>query len=324
MLKHLYGGIGSILMLHRVTDGLSGPRIAACRNLLETTPRALEETIHHLRSLHYVFVDLDEVEDILKHPRRGPKFVAITVDDGYRDTYEVTYPMLTEMGIPFTVYVTTGVPDKTLIPWSNLLEQRLAEDNFIEYDFNGTRYSHIVEDQAQRETAFWSIVSLIEELAPSDRDNLLYGMFGEQTINDAIGATALSWDQIEEMARNPLVTIGAHTVNHPNLGIMERGLALNELYEAKRQIESRVKMPVRHCAYPFGSSTACGDREFKLAREVGYQTATTTRLANIFPEHKDGLLCLPRVYGANEEELNLALTGSVSAFRYRGRRVITA
>ena len=324
LLRFVYGGIGSIIMLHRVTEGLPGPRIEECRRLMEISPGALEKIIFHMRKLHYTFINMDEVVDILKHNRRAPKFAVITIDDGFRDTYDTVFPMLTQMGVPFTLYLTTGVPDKTVIPWAYLLEQRLLNNDSIHFDFNNKRYGYEMRDESQRERVFWSILMLFEDLLPDERNALFLQLFGEDAIREKVDELAISWEQLEEMSKNSLVTIGSHTVNHPKLSMLDRASARREMADAKALIESHLKTTVQHFSYPFGSNSCSGAREFQLAREVGYKTATTTRLANIFPAHKSGLHCLPRVYGANIWELELALTGSISAFRYRGKRGVMA
>ena len=45
------------------------------------------------------------LDDAVHHPRRG---VALTFDDGYRDTYTTAFPLLAERSLTATVYVVTG------------------------------------------------------------------------------------------------------------------------------------------------------------------------------------------------------------------------
>lgn len=322
LLKPVYGGIGSILMLHRITDGFPGPRIDRCRRLLEMSPRGLDRTITDLRKRGYTFVSLDEVHDILRRPRKVSRFAAVTIDDGYVDTYKTAFPLLTAAGVPFTLYLTTGIPDKTVIPWTYLLERHLCHKKRITFEHGSHHCDYLLHDQVQRESAFWDIRSLFENLSVDDIGRLSRDLFGEDEVGRMIDELSISWKEIEEMSQHSLVTIGAHTINHPNLRNIDREEAREELIGAKNIIESRLNTGVCHCSFPFGSEACCGDREFELARECGFDTATTTRLANLFPEHGNGLHSLPRIYGADSHELNQALSGIVSAFRYRGQRVV--
>jgi peptidoglycan/xylan/chitin deacetylase (PgdA/CDA1 family) len=51
----------------------------------------------------------------------------------------------------------------------------------------------------------------------------------------------------------------------------------------------------RHLAYPVGDRSAAGPREFKIAAELGYKTAVTTRPGVIFSGHAEHLTALPRI-----------------------------
>ncbi len=69
-----------------------------------------------------------------------------------------------------------------------------------------------------------------------------------------------------------------------------------------------------HLAYPYGSAEAAGAREFRLAKELGYRTAVTTRKGLVYAEHGEHLTALPRVSlnGDYQDEryLRVFLTGA--------------
>jgi hypothetical protein len=61
------------------------------------------------------------------------------------------------------------------------------------------------------------------------------------------------------------------------------------------QLESIADREVRHFAYPFGDAMSCGARDFRLAQAAGFETAVTTRIGNLFPDHLQHRWCLPRL-----------------------------
>ena len=85
-----------------------------------------------------------------------------------------------------------------------------------------------------------------------------FQQFNELTssvINDGINinssyqnSLALSWDQIIELAKHPLCTIGGHTVNHLSLKNQSEEDALNEISINKQEIEDHIKQPITHFA----------------------------------------------------------------------------
>lgn len=106
--------MGRILMLHRVVEQRSEDN----NRELEVTPQFLEQTIKDYKQQGYRFVSIDDITDLSPLTfHLSPKFVCLTFDDGYRDTFDIAYPILKKHNIPFAVYVTTGFVDKTAKMW---------------------------------------------------------------------------------------------------------------------------------------------------------------------------------------------------------------
>jgi peptidoglycan/xylan/chitin deacetylase (PgdA/CDA1 family) len=105
----------------------------------------------------------------------------------------------------------------------------------------------------------------------------------------------MGWDELGTLASDPLVTIGAHTVNHPILAKLDDKAVAAELSLCRDVIASALGVTPTHLAYPVGDPTAAGSREFRIARELGYKTAVTTRPGAIFRQHAEHLTALPRI-----------------------------
>jgi len=68
-----------------------------------------------------------------------------------------------------------------------------------------------------------------------------------------------------------------------------------ELNMGRAVIEAALGRAPDHLAYPFGDPSTAGAREFRIAAELGYKTAVTTRPGVLFAEHADHLTALPRI-----------------------------
>ncbi len=79
------------------------------------------------------------------------------------------------------------------------------------------------------------------------------------------------------------MTIGAHSLNHPRLRLLPEDAARHEMAESKARLEAEFGKPVTHFAYPVGDPTSAGRREFRLAQDIGFATAVTTRPGVLFP-----------------------------------------
>ena len=105
----------------------------------------------------------------------------------------------------------------------------------------------------------------------------------------------MSWSELANLAADPLVTIGAHTVNHPMLAKLAKETVRSEMDLSRSVIEAALAVRPQHLSYPFGDRSSAGIREFEIAAELGFKTAVTTRPGVLFPEHSQRMTALPRI-----------------------------
>jgi peptidoglycan/xylan/chitin deacetylase (PgdA/CDA1 family) len=103
----------------------------------------------------------------------------------------------------------------------------------------------------------------------------------------------LTWDEIGEMHALGM-TIGSHTMTHPNLPSAGSAAARRELIESKAFLEARIDSPVTMFSYPNGGAERYLTPEIKvLVREAGYEAATTSR--NAFAGRDSDIYALERI-----------------------------
>jgi peptidoglycan/xylan/chitin deacetylase (PgdA/CDA1 family) len=85
-------------------------RVSPDRDLLAVSPELFRRQLELALEWQLVPLSLSEVIDRLDGPIDG-RYFAVTFDDGYRDVLENAVPILRELEIPATVFVSTGVVD---------------------------------------------------------------------------------------------------------------------------------------------------------------------------------------------------------------------
>jgi peptidoglycan/xylan/chitin deacetylase (PgdA/CDA1 family) len=296
MLRPMLGGAGAILMLHHVRPARH-ERFQPNR-LLEVTPKFFERVIKRLRRSKVDLISLDEMHRRLvvgEFPRR---FVCITFDDGYRDNHEFAYPILREYEVPFTIYVATSFADRLGELWWLALEAVVAQNELIGIRIDGTDRWFEARDVPEKRAVYDHIYAWLRQLPTEDA---LRRVMRELTMRHRVDMAAfcdlcMDWRQLAAMAADPLVTIGAQTVNHPILAKVDDKTVRAELENSRSVIEAALGVRPRHLAYPMGDGSAAGPREFKIAAELGFSTAVTTRPGVIFPQHARHLTALPRIW----------------------------
>ncbi len=83
-------------------------RFGARATKLNVTPQAFEQQMEFLARNGYTVIPLERLQRFLAGKEALPaKSVAITIDDGYRSTFEIAYPVLKKFGFPATVFLYT-------------------------------------------------------------------------------------------------------------------------------------------------------------------------------------------------------------------------
>jgi len=82
----------------------------------------------------------------------------------------------------------------------------------------------------------------------------------------------LSWEEAGEMADRGIF-FGAHGITHLRLKALTSEDLKREIAGSKKEIEMRLKKPVRFFSYPYGTYEDFGEREKVAVREAGYEVA---------------------------------------------------
>ena len=117
--------------------------------------------------------------------------------------------------------------------------------------------------------------------------------------------------------KNSLITIGAHTHNHPNLKILNKDEAIDDICKCTKILENLLKHKIKHFAYPYGGMDQADTREYDIIKNLNFNSAVTDR---VYPIKDDNLFSLPRIgigKNANEKEIYNHLTGFYNlAFKF--------
>lgn len=208
----------------------------------------------------------------------------ITFDDGWRDNYEIAFPILRKHGLPATVFLTTDFIGTSHVFWHTelmylLLHGELSNETRNRSLSKGLPASvrcHLMRlakmtrppcardvnpvIEAVKKTCDQAMShELVKDLA--EKMGLRRPLFPNRRV-------FLDWDQTREMAAAG-IEIGSHGCSHLILTQLEVHEAEEELVRSKAQIEASVGQVVQHFAFPDG---AANSDLLTLARKAGYRT----------------------------------------------------
>ncbi len=205
-----------------------------------------EEFETHMAYLKKKF-EIISPSDILANRFSSSKInVVITFDDGFMNNFLVAFPILKKYSVKATFFLTTSFISKKSVPWFLKLS---AEEKIKARDLEYAEFSKKVRDS-----------SLFD-----DKD-----FFG-----DTSGVFyPMGWDEVKELAREDIVTIGSHASSHIPLTKLPDKAAEKELRSSKEEIEQNIKKEISSVSYPHGYTDK---RIARLAEKCGYKIGITTR-----------------------------------------------
>ena len=114
---------------------------------MEVTRADFEAQLRYLRDHNYAIIPLNRLREFLDGAAELPaKAVVLTIDDGYRSTYTVAYPLLQKYAAPASLFVYSDfVGSGEALTWSQVTE--LANSSLIDIQAHSKTHA----DMSQRE-----------------------------------------------------------------------------------------------------------------------------------------------------------------------------
>lgn len=111
----------------------------------------------------------------------------------------------------------------------------------------------------------------------------------ESRMGPHVNQKLLNWSELREIA-SAGIGIGAHTVSHENLALLTDEKVIREMRDSRAEIESRIGLPVKAFAYPYGVS----NRSIQRVARQQFQIACGTHLSLV--HEKSNPFDLPRIF----------------------------
>ncbi len=209
------GGASLILAYHNVVP--SGSTIVGDRSLHLCETRFRKQLLQIQQE-----ADVVPLLDLLTTESSGKRRIAITFDDAYSKALSLGVSQCVAMGIPSTVFVAPNLLD-TVPVWDRMAASEVWSD-------------------ADRNRFLWNGRGFDDRRPPAFDGN-----------EDLRLARIASRAELVAVASSALVTLGNHTMNHPNLGALDADTVADEVRSCSEwlsQLPGVRTVPV--LAYPYG------------------------------------------------------------------------
>ncbi len=276
--RHLSRDGLAIFLLHGVVDGGSWKVRNYNRKHLDAEyfrgflkelmtighPLSMDDVIHHHQE---------------KRPYPANAF-AITFDDGFWNNLSVAAPILTELGIPGTFYITSGFVEHNGMSWVDRIEECI-ESNFpsaIKLPWRPT---------ADRLANNQDGIKVLEEIRrkvksdPSvDVEGLITDIAKQCGRKPPLTSASpldrkLSWDEVRMLADNPNFIVAGHSHRHGILAFLDQKELEWEIDTSLNLMRDRAGLKTCHYSYPEGLAHCFDDRVISVLKDRGIVCSPT-------------------------------------------------
>jgi peptidoglycan/xylan/chitin deacetylase (PgdA/CDA1 family) len=312
-----------VLNYHRIGNVAGNPLDDA------TFSATAEELRHQMLHLRRSF-DTPPAHAVLDSLRRG-RFDAptalVTFDDGYRDNYDLAFPVLREVGVPGCFFVVPGYVDAPTVPWWDRIAYSVKHTALERFTLDYPEKVSIDLRETSRPQATRQILRAFKRAHGIDRDRFFDVLAAASGVT--VDAAAMSrdlfapWSALKEMQDGGM-TIGSHTATHPVLSSLSEDDQRREIAASRERIGDALGEAPTLLAYPVGGPTAFTAVTERLAKESGYEAAFTFFGGMNIPGHCS-LFALSRV-GVHhaDTDAQFRITAATSTVARWGREPATA
>ena len=270
MLSRLFRGKLTTLAFHKVP---------VARHVLTPAEMDLDAFKAVLQSVTQVFRILP-LEEALTAMRAGSLPVnaaCITFDDGYPDWSKGVVPVLQQLGLHATFFVTSGQLDGQPM-WNERILHAVAgaPDGTPGLLLPGSTLPLGFEGVEERRRTVVALERTLKYCALADRECWLQ-VLERHTHADVSHVPVMNLADLRDIHAKGF-GIGAHSISHPILRLCDEREAYQEIGGAKEHLEALIRGKVCSYAYPNGiPDQDFGPEHVQMVQKAGYQFALTTQ-----------------------------------------------
>ncbi|TBR15995.1 MAG: polysaccharide deacetylase family protein [Rugosibacter sp.] len=205
-----------------------------------------------------------------------PRSAALTFDDGYPEWRHGAARLLEEKSLPATFFITTGQFFGHPM-WNERLAQIVRTCTGPVLDTTAIRLPSLpMQTNKDKAKALQDLEFHFKYLPPTIRDQFLEQLEAQVGVSSS-NVPAMSVDDLVTIS-NRGFEIGAHTLEHPILGLCDADRAREEIGQTREVLEGILKRPVTSFAYPNGHpSVDFSPHHIQMVKQAGYRYAVTTQ-----------------------------------------------
>ncbi len=235
----------------------------------------------------YDFVSGQDLESYYYEGGRLRCSCHVTFDDGDRTVYDNAFPVLRDMGVAATVFVSPKMVAEGRNYWFQELRviRRTVGDAKVKETVCDTLGCNMARVGRYHVLSIMKSMNVDQILSTIDSLKTRHGIRIDERQN-------VSRTELAEMTNSGVFAVGGHTMNHPILSNENDETAEREILDSLEQLGRMTGRGVPYFSHPNGTVLDYGERETNILRRNGVKLNFTYTMGH-FGRMNDPL-CLPR------------------------------
>lgn len=227
---------------------------------------------------YFDIISMDQALERISGKQKAKRpFAVVTFDDGYKGISHCVLPVMESMGLPFVVYVATQAVLSNSLYWYDKIINLMSIQKNVQIALcQGGRMKCFRINHRVRDIIRWKevqrLLSTLKKMPQAEREKNVNSIL-EKFAGNGSALEMLNPEELSDLAKSELVTIGSHTHRHELLDQICPDDIRETLDTANKHLIRITGCPPKHFAYPNGNFNECVKREVLKA---GYETAVTT------------------------------------------------
>lgn len=263
----------TIIAYHRIYDIDIKQEFPFDPELISASVDNFEWQMKYIKKYSYPSRFSEVITNMQKGRKIHKRTVIVTFDDGHQDNYKNAFPILKNLRMPATIFLSTGYIGKNDLFWFDEVAYLIYRANSGKYSISAINTNIYINNIDTRRKATEKVLGNMKNVGDEIRREALMQLRKETKVTllekDKPMCGNLTWAQVKEMSKNG-IEFGSHTVSHPILTKVGDMELMNELIESRRIIEEKIKRTVQVLAYPVGGKNEYDNRVKKATKDAGY------------------------------------------------------
>jgi len=202
-----------------------------------------EKILKWLIAKGYRFISISELDNLINQKVLNGKVAFISLDDGWRSNLELI-ALIEKYNVPITIFI----PTEAVIQGNYWWEYTRIKG---QKNFSGIKNTE--DFKRLPEKIFRDKVAVLK-------------------CTYTLKRSCIDLDELKQLGKHELITIGSHTVTHPVLNQCSTESQMHELTESKKILSQWLNKNVEYFAYPNGDYD---DNTIEIARKCSYRLCFT-------------------------------------------------